>query len=50
MIDLANQGVADREDDACAILYGVLLDSAYKIKRLAEKEKEIHISKGWWDQ
>jgi len=25
-----------------------LLDSAYKLKRLAEKEKEKHIKKGWW--
>ena len=48
MIDLANQGVDEREDDACAILYGVLLDSAYKIKKMAENEKEAHIQKGWW--
>ncbi len=48
MISLAEQGDADREDDGCGILYGVLLDSAYKIKQIAEAEKEKHIKKGWW--
>lgn len=48
MIELANKGNAEREDTGCGILYGVLLDSAYKLKRLAEKEKENHIKKGWW--
>lgn len=49
MIDLATQGDADREDTGCGILYGILLDSAYKIKKLAEQEKNAHIRKGWWD-
>ena len=48
MIKLANKGDIDREDTGCGILYGVLLDSAYKLKKLAEKEKEAHIKKGWW--
>ncbi len=48
MIDLANRGDTVREDDGCGILYGVLRDSAYKIKQLAEAEKEAHIKKGWW--
>jgi len=48
MIELAKIGDAEREDTGCGILYGVLLDSAYKIRRLAEKEKENHIKKGWW--
>ena len=48
MIKLANQGDIEREDTGCGILYGVLRDSAYKIKKLAEKEKENHIYKGWW--
>jgi hypothetical protein len=48
MIELAETGDAQREDTGCGILYGVLLDSAYKLKRLAEKEKENHIKKGWW--
>ncbi len=48
MIDLANRGDTVREDDGCGILYGVLRDSAYKIKQLAETEKEVHIKNGWW--
>ncbi len=48
MISLAKQGDADREDSGCGILYGVLLDAGYKIKKLAEQEKQVHIQKGWW--
>ncbi|MEE8433104.1 MAG: hypothetical protein V3S16_17790, partial [Candidatus Desulfatibia sp.] len=43
MIDLANHGDIEREDVGCGILYGTLRDSAYKLKLLAEKEKEKHI-------
>ena len=48
MIGLAEKGNTDREDDGCGILYGVLLDYAYKLKRIEEAEKERHIKKGWW--
>ena len=48
MIYLADQGDADREDNGCGILYGVLRDSAYKLKKLAEDERVNHIRKGWW--
>jgi len=48
MIDLANKGDLEREDTGCGILYGVLRDCAYKLKKLAETEKENHIRKGWW--
>ena len=48
MIDLADHGDTDREDNGCGILYGILRDSAYKLKKLAEEEKENHIKKGWW--
>ena len=48
MIELAEIGNGEREDTGCGILYGVLLDSAYKLKKLAEKEKENHLNKGWW--
>ena len=48
MIDLANKGDDEREDTGCGILYGVVRDSAYKIKKLAEKERQDHLSKGWW--
>jgi len=49
MIQLADLGDADREDSGCGILFGVLRDSAFKLKKLAEEEKLNHIRKGWWD-
>ena len=48
MIDLADEGDAMREDSGCGILYGVLRDSAFKIRQLAESERDAHIKKGWW--
>jgi len=48
MLQLANKGDAEREDAGCGVLYGVLLDSAFKIKKLAEAEKAAHIQKGWF--
>ena len=48
MLKLADEGDVVREDNGCGVLYGVLKDSAFKIKRLAEAEKDAHIRKGWW--
>ena len=48
MLSLADEGDRAREDVGCGILYGVLRDSAYKIRRLAEQEREAHIRKGGW--
>jgi len=48
MLHLANQGDIDREDVGCGILYGMMRDTAYKLKQIAEKEKQVHINKGWW--
>ena len=48
MLTLADKGDAVREDNGCGVLYGVLRDSAFKIKTLAEAEKDAHIKKGWW--
>ena len=50
MIKLADKGDADREDIGCGILYGILRDSAYKLKKLAEEERDTHIEKGWWEK
>ena len=50
MIELANKGDVEREDNGCGIMYGILRDSAYKLKQLAEKEREKHIKKGWWKE
>jgi len=48
MISLADRGDAQREDTGCGILYGVLRDSAFKLKKLAEHERDAHRRKGWW--
>ena len=48
MLSLADQGDAVREDSGCGILYSVMRDAAYKIKRLAQAEMQAHIAKGWW--
>jgi len=50
MIRVADKGDIEREDNGCGILYGVLRDSAYKVKKLAEQEREKHIAKGWWKE
>ncbi len=50
MLNLADEGDTNREDINCGVLYSVLKDSAYKIKKFAKEEKEAHIKKGWWDQ
>ena len=48
MLDLAEEGDTNREDTNCGVLFGVLRDSAYKIRQMAEAEREAHIKKGWW--
>ena len=50
MIRLADKGDVEREDIGCGILYGILRDSAYKLKQLAEKERTAHMEKGWWEK
>ena len=50
MLGLADAGDAVREDTGCGVLYGVVRDSAYKIKKLAEAERDVHIKKGWWKE
>jgi hypothetical protein len=48
MLSLADEGDEVREDVGCGVVYGVLRDSAFKIKRLAEAERDGHAKKGWW--
>ena len=50
LLGLADEGDAVREDTGCGVLYGVVRDSAYKIKKLAEAERDAHINKGWWKE
>jgi len=48
MLHLADQGDLDREDVGCGVLYGILRDAAYRIKKIAEAEKAAHLDKGKW--
>ena len=50
MLEVADEGDAVREDSRCGVLYGVLRDSAFKIKKLAETERDAHKRKGWWKE
>ena len=45
MLQLADEGDAVREDPGCGVLYGMLRDSAYKLKHLAEAERQAHLKK-----
>ncbi|MEN8142941.1 MAG: hypothetical protein ABFQ82_05020 [Thermodesulfobacteriota bacterium] len=49
MIILADDGQGAAEDDGCRLLYGVLQDCAYKLRKKAEEEKEAHCRTGKWD-
>jgi hypothetical protein len=49
MLDIADEGDGVREDASCGVLYSVIRDSAFKIKKLAEAEKEAHIKTGKWE-
>jgi hypothetical protein len=48
MLRVADEGDATRKDVGCGVLYGVLRDSAYRIQKLAEAERQAHIKKGGW--
>ncbi len=48
MVEIADQGDDAREDVGCGVLYGLLRDSAYKIRKVAEEEIEAHVRKGRW--
>ena len=49
MIALADEGESASDDTSCGILYGVLRDSAYRLRRLAEEEVGKHRAAGKWD-
>ncbi len=45
MLRLADNGDAVRDDSGCGVVYGVLRDAAYKLKKLAEAEQQAHLLK-----
>ena len=49
MLAIADEGDRDRDDDSCGIIYGILRDSAYRIRKLAEAECDKHKQAGKWD-
>ena len=49
LIILSDEGENAAEDDTCVVLYDVIRDCAYEIRRKAEKEREAHIARGTWD-
>jgi hypothetical protein len=49
MMLLADRGDESRKDAGCGVLYGMLRDSAYKLRLLAEKEIILHQESGIWD-
>lgn len=48
MLALADEGDRDRLDDSCGILYGILRDMAYRIRKQVEDECEKHKQGGKW--
>lgn len=50
MLALADEGDRDRNDASCGIIYGVLRDTAYKLRRLADQECEKHRASGKWEE
>ena len=49
MIILADDGQLAAKDDGCRLLYGVLQDCAYKLRKQAEEEKAAHVRADRWD-
>lgn len=49
MLALADEGDQDRTDNTCGIIYGILRDAAYKLRKLAEDECKKHEQEGKWD-
>jgi hypothetical protein len=49
MLALSDEGDRDRTDHSCGILYGVLRDAGYRLRKLAQDECENHKSSGKWD-
>lgn len=49
MLALADEGDRDRNDDSCGILYGILRDTAYRLRELAKEECAKHQHSGKWD-
>jgi hypothetical protein len=49
MLALSDEGDRDRNDDTCGIIYGILRDTGYRLRKLAEEECDKHKANGKWD-
>lgn len=49
LLVFAAKGMAEAEDDSCVVMFGVIRDCAYKIRHLAELERDRHQAAGRWD-
>ncbi len=49
MLALADEGDRDRNDASCGIIYGILRDSAYRLRKLVEQECDNHKHAGKWE-
>ena len=49
LLELGLAGDQEREDEGCGVLYGVIRDAGFKIKDLAQKEKDKHKTGGNWN-
>jgi hypothetical protein len=47
--DVADEGEEFAGDNSCLLLYGVIRDCSYRIREIAEQEKQSHKNKGMWD-
>jgi len=50
MMALADEGDRDRDDASCGILYGILRDTAYHLRLMAQQECQKHRLAGKWHQ
>jgi hypothetical protein len=46
MLALADKGDRDRNDQSCGILYGILRDMAYQLRKFAQEECRKHTQTG----
>ncbi len=49
MLALAEDGDRDRDDPSCGILYGIMRDTAYRLRKIAEQECIKHERADKWD-
>ena len=50
LLSIAEKGDADRDDDGCGVLYGLVRDSGYNLIRHTLNEIEKHKKSGKWEK